>query len=208
MADNRLDGNGVIYLLKDIFGRISKKVDKVDGKGLSTNDLTNELKEKILAAGTGNFTGDYNDLTNKPDIPANTSELTNDSNFQTDSQVEAIVTGKNYQTASDVETTLASKDYQTSSDVQAAIAASEKVTKQIVDTLPSASEASENVIYMILKTSGDSDNIYDEYMLINGALEKIGDTAMDLTGYFNTTNLPAMTNAEIDAIIAAVEAGE
>lgn len=81
---------------------IGKKVDKVDGKGLSTNDFTNEYKEKLdglenitfeesdptvpawakeatkpsytaaevgaLPDTTSLFSGDYNDLTNAPDI--------------------------------------------------------------------------------------------------------------------------------------------
>lgn len=48
-----------------------------------------------IASGTGGgssnngsgFSGDYNDLTNKPDIPGNTSDLTNDSGFITASDV-------------------------------------------------------------------------------------------------------------------------
>lgn len=34
---------------------LNSKVDKVTGKGLSTNDLTDELVAKINAAATGNF---------------------------------------------------------------------------------------------------------------------------------------------------------
>ena len=48
--------------------QLNNKVDKVEGKGLSTNDLTDELKTKILNAGDSSFTGDYDDLTDKPSI--------------------------------------------------------------------------------------------------------------------------------------------
>lgn len=83
-----------------VAAKIGKKVDKVDGKGLSTNDFTNEYKEKLdglenlkesdptvpawakeatkpsytadevgaLPNTTPLFSGDYNDLTNAPDI--------------------------------------------------------------------------------------------------------------------------------------------
>ena len=52
---------------------ISGKVDKVEGKGLSTNDLTTELKSNYDAAYThsqsAHFSGSYTDLKNKPNIP-------------------------------------------------------------------------------------------------------------------------------------------
>ena len=52
---------------------ISGKVDKVTGKGLSTNDLTTELKSNYDAAYThsqsAHFSGSYTDLKNKPTIP-------------------------------------------------------------------------------------------------------------------------------------------
>lgn len=44
-----------------------------------------------------NFSGDYNDLQNKPTIPTKTSELTNDSNFVSD--VNYVHTDNNYTTA-------------------------------------------------------------------------------------------------------------
>lgn len=70
---------------------IGKKVDKVEGKGLSTNDFTTEEKNKLagIAANANNYihpsthavsmitglatvatSGSYNDLSNKPTIPA------------------------------------------------------------------------------------------------------------------------------------------
>ena len=51
------------------------KVDKVDGKGLSTNDYTDAAKAKVDAIPENPqytdtvFSGNYNDLTNKPTIP-------------------------------------------------------------------------------------------------------------------------------------------
>ncbi len=53
---------------------IGGKVDKVDGKGLSTNDLSNVLKGQYDMAyqhsQSAHFDGDYNSLTNKPTIPS------------------------------------------------------------------------------------------------------------------------------------------
>ena len=53
---------------------LNNKVDKVTNKGLSTNDLTDELKSQYNIAythsQTNHFDGNYNNLTNKPNIPS------------------------------------------------------------------------------------------------------------------------------------------
>jgi len=45
-----------------------------------------------------------------------------------------------------------------------------KLSKAIVDELPDPGEADENTIYLILAEDGGDDDIYDEYMLIEGAV--------------------------------------
>ena len=51
--------------------QIGKKVEKVEGKGLSSNDLTNELKTNYDAAyAYSQAKYSYNDLTDKPAIPS------------------------------------------------------------------------------------------------------------------------------------------
>lgn len=44
MAVKYLDENGLVYFWSQLKSQLFNKQDKVDGKGLSTNDLTNELK--------------------------------------------------------------------------------------------------------------------------------------------------------------------
>ena len=79
------------------------KVDKVDGKGLSTNDYTTNEKNKLAGIAAGaevNVQSDWNQTTttaddyikNKPSIPAATSELTNDSGFITSADVPVPTT--------------------------------------------------------------------------------------------------------------------
>ena len=44
-----LDTNGLLYVWSKIKALLSGKVDKAEGKGLSTNDYTNEEKAKLGA---------------------------------------------------------------------------------------------------------------------------------------------------------------
>lgn len=55
--------------------------------------------------------------------------------------------------------------------------------REIKDELPDVDEANEHTIYMISKRGGSGNQNYDEYMLINGGFEKIGDSAVILTDY-------------------------
>lgn len=52
------------------------KVDKVTGKGLSSNDYTDAAKAKVDALAPVATSGNYDDLTNKPTIPAPVTEQT------------------------------------------------------------------------------------------------------------------------------------
>ena len=318
-----LDENGLLYYDGKIKGRLNTKVDKVTGKGLSTNDLTNELKQtydetvtkvdQIIAEGgepnvietvkvngtaltpdaekavnidlsgyakTTNLPTKVSDLTNDGDgttgskfateayvntnggkidkikvngteqtitnkavditVPTKTSDLTNDSNFAVDANY--IHTDNNYTTAeknklsgiaagaqvNKIESikvngtaqTITSKavditvptnnnqltngaGYQTASEVQTAInSAISGITGidfQVVTSLPAT--GTKGVIYLV-SNSGTGTNIYDEYIWVTDRFEKIGTTEIDLSNYYNTTNLLALTNQEIDTIIS------
>ena len=58
-------------------------------------------------------------------------------------------------------------------------------------------------IYLVPKTSSETANIYTEWIYANGAFEKIGDTAVDLSGYIQDSDMVPITNAQIDEIMAA-----
>ncbi len=110
------------------------------------------------------------DIPNKADasaIPTKVSDLTNDANFATLTQVNSLVAGK--------------------------------ITKQTVDSLPAVADALDNVIYLVPNGETSGSNVKDEYMLINGALEKIGSTNVDLSGYYAISaldsDLTSMFNA-------------
>lgn len=89
-----LDNNGLLYL----WSKIKEKfVAKETGKGLSTNDFTTELKNKLDGIAEGaqvNVKPDWSagagtasEILNKPTIPSKTSDLTNDSGYITSSDI-------------------------------------------------------------------------------------------------------------------------
>lgn len=109
------------------------------------------------------FSGSYNDLTNKPTIPTDNSELTN---------------GANYQNANQVQTA-----------INEALGGITGITYSVVVELPSTGET--GVIYLI-NNNGENPNIYDEYIYVNNSFEKIGTTEVDLTNYVTKGELPTV----------------
>lgn len=127
--DYRLDENGLAHLWQRIkllvTNKVSNKVDKVDGKGLSTNDYTNAEKTKLAGIESGaqkNVQPDWaltsgdGAIKNKPTIPTKTSQLTNDSDYRTGFQVEGAINAKiGTLYSTDVEATASSADTYVSS---------------------------------------------------------------------------------------------
>lgn len=93
--------------------------------------------------------------------------------------------------------------YMTTEDVEEAIATAVAevtgISIQVASELPGTGK--ENIIYMVPSASASGQNIKDEYMWINGAWEIIGDTNIDLSGYWQKTELVAMTSEELSAIL-------
>lgn len=55
--------------------------------------------------------------------------------------------------------------------------------REIVVMLPDVADADEHTIYMIKKGTSLLGNSYDEYFLVDGAFELIGNTSVDIDGY-------------------------
>lgn len=281
------DGKRRTQITEEITNATKGKVDKVEGKGLSTNDLTDELLEKLqnsnnythpthTAAEQGLYkvkvdalghvtqtaavtkaditglgipaqdttyedatqtvaglmgTEDKKKLDNIEDgaqanviesvkvngtalevaadksvnvaVPTKVSQLTNDSGFQNADEVDEAITGKGYQTAAQVETAITGKGYQTAAQVESAINTKIGAINhfEVVDTLPATGE--KNVIYLTPKASAQTRNAKDEWIYVDGAFEKIGDTEIDLSNYWTKTDLTVASYADIDTIFAA-----
>ncbi len=134
-------GAALIAKVKEALGG---KVDKVAGKGLSTNDLTTELKkgydgavtdvanlkkvgaEKNVIVGVKvNGTLQTPDSNRNVDISVPTdSEIAQKIEgygYQTEAQVNQIIAGKGYQTAAQVKSTVEGYGFQTAAQVNTAI---------------------------------------------------------------------------------------
>lgn len=68
---------------------------------------------------------------------------------------------------------------------------------------PATLEITQNDTPLVKKSSGGgSNNIYEEYVWVNGQFELIGSTQIDLSDYWSKTDLVAITDEELDAIFA------
>lgn len=76
--------------------------------------------------------------------------------------------------------------YQTETDVAAAVAGADHLKRKIVtsvDAIDKTAADAAQYIYMVLKSSTKTGDKYDEYMVIDGEVERVGDWSVDLSGY-------------------------
>lgn len=81
--------------------------------------------------------------------------------------------------------------------VDSAIGGITGIDFKIVTTLPSTGV--KGTIYL-KSNSGSTGNIYDEFIYVDSAWEKIGTTDVDLSGYVQASEMSTITSAEIDQI--------
>ena len=86
--------------------------------------------------------------------------------------------------------------------VTAAIADITGFHAEIVTELPAVGQT--NILYLVAKSAAASGDGYDEYLYINGAWERVGSTDIDLSGYVLASEMHAITNTEITAIVNQV----
>lgn len=199
---------------KAVYTGLNGKVDKVDGKGLSTNDFTDTLKTKLNGIAEGaqvntlegvKVNGTALVATDKivdVKVPTKLSELNNDANYAKVGDIptdnKSLTNGAGYQNATQVQ-----------SAIDTALSSITGIDFKIVDTLPDVGQGKKGVIYLLAHQHGASDT-YDEYIWIKGdsttgtqdRFEKIGSTDIDLSAYWNDTNLTVISNADIDKILA------
>ena len=147
-------------------------VEKTQGK------IVEEEKDPVFKASVAyGITSDnitaWNNKAEVSAIPTKVSQLTNDSKYQTQTQVQNAI--------------------------NSAVGEITGIDFQVVSALPST--GTKGVIYMV-SNNGSGQNIYDEYIWVNNKFEFIGTTAVDLSDYLKKSDAVAITNAEIDTIVA------
>ena len=156
MAYNYLDKTGLALVWEKVKNALAGKVDKVDGKGLSTNDYTSNEKTKLSGIASGaqvnvlegiQKNGTAVTITNKIaniSVPTKTSDITNDSGFITSADVPegaaaSTTTPKMNGTAAvGTETAFARGDHVHPTDTSRASASSVTTLSGRVDTLEEA----------------------------------------------------------------------
>lgn len=87
--------------------------------------------------------------------------------------------------------------------VASMVAAAGHLKREIVDELPDAADADKDTIYMVKSESASGKDKYEEFMLVGEALEQIGDTSVDLSGYVQKEEGKALiSETEIERIAA------
>ncbi len=167
-----LSENGLAYYWSQIKNLLAGKVDAETGKGLSTNDYSSVEKEKL--AGIESLAqknliesikvnGTTQGITSKAvdiSVPTRTSDITNDSDYQTSTQVSAAIT--------------------------TALSSITGFEFEKVNALPAT--GTKGVIYLLAHSHGADDG-FDEYIWIDTGFEKLGHTDIDLSGYVEITDV-------------------
>lgn len=201
---NFLDFQG----LQQLVGVIKDKfVQKESGKSLSTNDYTDEEKQKLSTLKA------YNVATSEEAGLLSSANLNKINSIDEGAEKNVITKIKRNGTLvnisnKEVDITVPTKyselvndkDLVSTAQVKTLISEARHMKKEIVSTKPSTGE--ENVIYLV-GPKGSGNNIYEEWLYVNGQWEKIGDTdtKVDLTGYLKTSDIRAITTEEINQVM-------
>lgn len=90
------------------------------------------------------------------------------------------------------------------SAISTAIAGTDHLSRVMVDSTADinvAADGAEKKIYMVKNTDGEAGNLYSEYMVIDGKLEKVGDWKVDLSSYAKTADVTKAINAAVAGLI-------
>lgn len=151
------------YATKQEVGVLESKVNGLVATGGEPNVI-----ETIKVNGTAQTVADKAvNIT----VPTNVSALTNDSKYQTDTQVSAAI--------------------------QSAISASGHASFEKADTVPAAASAQENVLYLVMNSTTGH---YDIYALVSGEVVLLDDTTVDLSSYATTAAMNTALGGKVDKV--------
>ena len=172
VTDEELNAKGYLISHQDISG----KVDKVKGKSLIADTEIERLKS-VKNYDDTEIKTELAKKANSTDIPTKVSSLQNDSKYQTDTDVTTALT-----------------PYATKTYVGEQISNADHLKREIVTEIPKPETADKNTIYMLKIESVTGNDKYREYLLIDGTVQCVGDTSVDLTDYAKTTDVDKKLN--------------
>ena len=181
----------------DITNAMNSYVKKDGSKVLSTNDFTTALLNKLNGIATGaqvnkiesikvNGTAQTiaSDKSVNVTVPTKVSQLTNDSSYQTKSQVDTAVA--------------------------AGVANSKHASFQKASSVPAVADAKENILYLVWNSTTSHYDIYAKVADSSGnfKMEQLDDTTVDLSGYvqkvsgkgLSTNDFTAAYKTKLDGI--------
>lgn len=176
------DGNGGLVLINpDVSGDIeslqsdvSSIQDTIDGI-VSVGGEANVL-ETVKVNGTAlEITDKAVDVT----VPTAVSELTNDSGYQTATEVTTAI--------------------------ETAIAGTGHASFQTAASVPDAADAEENVLYLVMNSET---GYYDIYALVSGSVVRIDDTSIDLSDYAKSADVTQEISDAVAAEASARESAD
>lgn len=164
------------------------KVDKVSGKGLSTNDFTAAYKTKLdgIAAGANKTIVDSALSTTSTNPVQNKVVAERIGTIEANVSAAATTAGNAAASAAAVKKDLANyyKKTETYSqtEINNKISAIPKFSITVCEALPD-SNISKTTVYLLKSSKEETNNLYDEYIYVNSKWEKLGtQTVGDIAG--------------------------
>lgn len=133
-----------------------------------------------------------------------THTVVNGHSVESDVPSDAVFTDTVYDDT-DIKTELSTKvdtttlvDYATKTYVGEQISNANHLKREIVTEIPKPETTDENTIYMLKIESATGNDKYREYLLIDGTMQCVGDTSVDLTDYAKTADVDKQLNKKAD----------
>lgn len=195
--------------IKDIrneLNPVDEEGNPVEGGLVSdVDDLKESVGEEATYDENGNqltpATGIYKDIEDIED------KIGSEAQYDDEGSLSAAATGlyAELEKKADKESvyTKEETDSQIDSKIGAAIVDSDHLRREIVgkvEDIDPAADGAEKYIYMVPTGLQVDDDKYDEYMVINGKVEKVGSWEVDLSSYAKTETVNAALDLKADAV--------
>lgn len=158
----------------------------------------------------------------KSAIPTTVEQLTDSGNYALKSEIPTTVAGltdaEDYALKDEIPTTVAelsdASNYALQSAVTTqiadAVAKAGHLKYKVVSTtgeIDTSADDADDYIYLVNSNTEEEDNDYDEYMVINNQLEKIGSRTVDLSNYVTKNGTDHLMTEAQDAKLAGIHEG-